>query len=94
MNARSKISSKGQIVVPKDIRDRLGLMEGTDVEFVETPGGVEIKPLLATDRRFPPISAEEFLARRHKHSGKPVSIPEMDRAILTEARRMWIAENN
>ena len=94
MNAHGKISSKGQVVVPKDIRDRLGLAEGSDVEFVEKSGGVEIKPVKATDRRFPPISAEEFLARRYKHTGKPVSIKDMDRAILAEARRMWVAENN
>jgi AbrB family looped-hinge helix DNA binding protein len=94
MNARSKISSKGQVVVPKDIRDRLGLAEGSEVEFVEKSDGVTIRRIMNTDRRFPPITAEQFLAGRYKHTGKPVSVEDMNRAIEVEARRMWIAENN
>lgn len=36
----SSISSKGQITVPKPLRDRLGLKAGTTVEFELTDGGV------------------------------------------------------
>lgn len=36
----SSISSKGQITVPKLVRDRLGLRPGTVVEFELTEGGV------------------------------------------------------
>lgn len=39
----STISSKGQLTVPKDVRDRLGLRPGTTVEFEITEGGVLLR---------------------------------------------------
>jgi AbrB family looped-hinge helix DNA binding protein len=39
----STISSKGQITVPKDVRDRLGLRPGTIVEFELTEKGVLLR---------------------------------------------------
>ncbi len=36
----SSISSKGQVTVPKELRDRLGLKAGTAVEFELAEGGV------------------------------------------------------
>ena len=40
---KSTISSKGQITVPADVRDQLGLTPGTVVLFEPTPGGVLLK---------------------------------------------------
>lgn len=94
MNARSKISSKGQVVVPKDIRDRLGLSEGSEIEFVEKPDGVMMKRIRPMAERFPSITAAEFMARRVKWTGKPITVEDMNRAIEEEARRMWHAENS
>jgi AbrB family looped-hinge helix DNA binding protein len=37
---KSTISSKGQITVPAEVRDRLGLRTGTIVRFEMRPGGV------------------------------------------------------
>ena len=39
----STISSKGQITVPKEVRDRLGLRPGTVVEFEVTGAGVLLR---------------------------------------------------
>ncbi len=39
----STISSKGQVTVPKDVRDRLGLRAGTLVEFEITDAGVLLR---------------------------------------------------
>lgn len=36
----SSISAKGQVTVPKELRDRLGLKAGTAVEFELAEGGV------------------------------------------------------
>lgn len=36
-----KITSKGQVTIPKRIRDEFGLLPGTEVEFV--PNGDEVK---------------------------------------------------
>ncbi|MDO8835788.1 MAG: AbrB/MazE/SpoVT family DNA-binding domain-containing protein [Vicinamibacterales bacterium] len=39
----STVSSKGQVTVPKDVRDRLGLRTGTVVEFEMTGAGVLLR---------------------------------------------------
>jgi len=37
-----KITSKGQVTIPKEIRDELGLLPGTEVEFVRDEHGVRV----------------------------------------------------
>lgn len=41
------VSSKGQIVLPADIRRRLGLGPGTKLELVEEQGGLKLRVLKA-----------------------------------------------
>ena len=62
MNARAKMSSKGQIVVPKEIRDARGWGEGMEFDFVDNGKEVTIRPARQFDPRFPPITWEEFEA--------------------------------
>jgi AbrB family looped-hinge helix DNA binding protein len=44
-----KITSKGQVTIPKEIRDEFGLLPGTEVEFVAE--GDQIKVLKLKDGR-------------------------------------------
>ena len=37
-----RITSKGQVTIPKGIRDELGLLPGTEVDFVQDETGVRI----------------------------------------------------
>lgn len=37
------ITTKGQVTIPKAIRDRLGLRPGDQVEFVEADGRIELR---------------------------------------------------
>jgi len=39
-----KIDKAGRVVLPKPIRDRLGLRAGSDLEIEETAEGVTLKP--------------------------------------------------
>lgn len=39
----AKITSKGQITIPKKVRDRLGVSEGESVYFVEVDGEFRMK---------------------------------------------------
>ncbi len=47
MEIERTISEKGQIVIPKDVRDYLGLKPGTEITFEVSDGKVTIKPKLS-----------------------------------------------
>lgn len=68
---KSAIDSAGRIVIPKALRDRLGLERGKAVEIRERDGLIEIA-LAAT-----PMS----LSRR---AGGPVAVPDEDLPPLTD----------
>lgn len=40
-----KITSKGQVTIPKGIRDEFGLLPGTEVEFVAEEGQIKVRKL-------------------------------------------------
>jgi len=52
MSASSTMSSKGQITVPLEIRQRLGLKEGTRVEFVVDNGQTIVRPARPAENPF------------------------------------------
>jgi AbrB family looped-hinge helix DNA binding protein len=56
---QSHVSSKGQVVIPKPLRDRLGLVEGSVVSFVEDAAGVRLEVVPATT----PEAIRESLSR-------------------------------
>lgn len=41
----SILTSKGQLLIPKRLRDKYGIEPGTKVIFEETPDGVLVKPM-------------------------------------------------
>jgi antitoxin PrlF len=46
---KSRVSEKGQVTIPKPMRERLGIRPGEDVEFREEPGRLVIEKALARD---------------------------------------------
>ncbi|GIX47915.1 MAG: hypothetical protein KatS3mg131_2126 [Candidatus Tectimicrobiota bacterium] len=42
----SRMTAKGQVTIPKALRERLGLRPGDEVEFVEVEGGLRLKKRL------------------------------------------------
>lgn len=62
MNVTAKFSAKGQIVIPKDVRERYRFANGEVVEVVETPDGV----LLRTPRRTKAATVDDAIARIRK----------------------------
>jgi AbrB family looped-hinge helix DNA binding protein len=46
-----KITSKGQVTIPKEIRDELGFLPGTEVEFVEEEGEIKIRKVVGGNNR-------------------------------------------
>ena len=41
--AKTKVTSKGQVTIPKDVRERLGLRPGDEIEFVEDGRGFRVQ---------------------------------------------------
>ena len=39
-----QISPKGQILIPKKIRDKYGVIQGGKVQLIERPDGILVKP--------------------------------------------------
>lgn len=37
-----RVTTKGQVTIPKEIRDHLGIEPGSEVEFVSGPQGVQL----------------------------------------------------
>jgi len=70
----SKLSSKGQTVIPKSIREHLGVGRGNEVDFiVRDDGEAVIRP--AT------IDVEQLFGLLDRPGQKPVSVEEMNEAI-------------
>jgi AbrB family looped-hinge helix DNA binding protein len=42
-NTKVRITSKGQVTIPQELRERFGLLPNTEVEFVATPDGKELR---------------------------------------------------
>ena len=71
--ATATLTSKGQITIPLDVRERLKLEVGTRIEFVEDANGeFHLRPAVADVR-----SLKGLL----RTPAKPVSIEEMKGAV-------------
>ncbi|HEX8446396.1 MAG TPA: AbrB/MazE/SpoVT family DNA-binding domain-containing protein [Sphingomonas sp.] len=78
MNAETTVSAKGQIVIPKDVRDRLHWTSGHKLDVIVTGDMVLLRSVEA-DR--PKIDYETFRRLVPKHNGPPVSIEDMNVAV-------------
>jgi AbrB family looped-hinge helix DNA binding protein len=79
---KTRLSSKGQLVLPKDVRAKQGWTEGTEIEVEETPGGVLLR-LVGPARG----SSLEDLLGCTGYRGPRVTVEQMDAAIARGARR-------
>jgi len=78
----TQLSSKGQIVLPKAIRDAKKWKPGTKFTVEETKEGILLRPA----KLFPPTTLDQvFGCLRYK--GKPATLKDMDAAIEREVRR-------
>jgi antitoxin PrlF len=73
------VTSKGQITIPKEVRDALGLESGDRVEFVAAAPGVY--EILAASKDVRELKG--MIARPRK----PVSVEDMRKAVARRASR-------
>lgn len=79
---KTKLSSKGQVVLPRAIRAAKAWRTGQPLAVLSTDEGVLLKPL----KLFESTTLDEaFGCLRYK--GKAKTIEEMDAAVVEEARR-------
>ena len=76
------LSTKGQVILPKAVRDHRRWVPGTRLVVKDTPDGV----LLTPESPFPPTRIEDVVGCL-KYDGPPISIEDMNLGVLEMARR-------
>lgn len=80
--ARTVVSTKGQVILPKAIREQRKWREGTELIVEDTADGVLLKKAPV----FAPTRMEDVFGSL-PYKGKPKTIEEMNAAIETEVKR-------
>ncbi len=86
MNAQTKMSVKGQVVIPKDVRDALNWGERLELEVVAGTNSITLKPR-ARPRKT--ITWEEFHQIVKPHEGPAIPESEWEEGIAEMFRREW-----
>jgi AbrB family looped-hinge helix DNA binding protein len=76
------VSTKGQVILPKAVRQRQHWQAGTRLVVEETPEGV----LLKAAPLFPETKPEDVFGSL-AYSGKPKTVEEMNAGIVAEIKR-------
>lgn len=79
---KTKVSTKGQVILPKPIRERRHWSPGTELIVEETAEGVLLKSATLVPRT-EPDKVFGMLA----FQGRPKTVEEMNAGILAEAKR-------
>ncbi len=75
------ITRKGQITIPKEVRNALNLRIGDKVEVVAEGNMAILRPL----KKKP----EEVFGKLHDSCMRPATVEEMDEAIQRKVREEW-----
>jgi AbrB family looped-hinge helix DNA binding protein len=78
---RTKLSTKGQLIIPQEIRRRLGWRAGTELDVEEREGGVIVRLPI----ELPTTSLTELIGCAG-YQGPRRSLEDMDEAIARGAR--------
>lgn len=80
----STLTSKGQITIPKEVRERLGVREGDRILFqFDKQGRLVLRP----ESRDPLGNLVGLL--RHRAKDRPATVEEMDEAIRSRMARKF-----
>jgi AbrB family looped-hinge helix DNA binding protein len=79
----TKLSSKGQVIIPKEIRNRHHWESGQELQAIDTDDGILLRPASP----FPETTLKD-VSSCLAYSGKPKSLEEMEAAIKKGVRSM------
>lgn len=82
--AASTLTSKGQVTIPREVRDRLGLREGDRLVFQFDEQG---RLIVLPDARDPLGDLPGLL--RHLAKSRPVTVEEMNESVLEGAAEKY-----
>ena len=82
------MSSKGQVVIPKGLRDALHWGAGTDLEVEINDEGLMLRRP-ARDRRLPTLEEVRKVGGTLKYDGPPLSLDEIDSRLAESFRKEW-----
>jgi AbrB family looped-hinge helix DNA binding protein len=88
MNAVTRISTKGQVVIPNEVRASKRWTPGTELEVIERPDGILLRAKKAVD----PVAVEAAIARAvavADYKGPYVPESEWNNGIRDYFRRTW-----
>ena len=78
------LSTKGQVILPKAVRDRRGWSSGDRLVVEERPDGV----LLRREQRRSPTRLEDVAGMlQHLYKGPPLTVEQMDEGLAEAFRR-------
>lgn len=80
----TKLSSKGQVIIPKDVRDGKGWKSGDELIVEDRPDGV----LLRRKSSFKPTTLDEVIGIAG-YEGPARTVEEMNAAVDEMFRRAW-----
>ena len=83
----TRLSSKGQVIIPKAIRESRHWEPGTEFVVEESAGGI----LLVPRKPFLPTRVEDGIGCSG-YEGPPKTLEEMAEGIAVDIRREWRAE--
>ena len=79
------VSTKGQVVIPRAIRERLGLEPGTRLEVEDRGESIVLRRLDARKR----YTVDDIMALPRYYQGPPVSDSEIHDRLDADLRRRW-----
>jgi AbrB family looped-hinge helix DNA binding protein len=78
LREKARVTSKGQITLPKAVRERLRLRPGDDIEFVEDERGLHVQP-----------NTEDFESALEEWRGYLLKFPELRGKTTDELIEEW-----
>ncbi|OKH24218.1 AbrB family transcriptional regulator [Hydrococcus rivularis NIES-593] len=81
---KTKMSSKGQVIIPKALRDAHRWEEGQELIAIDMGDGILLKP----KKPFPETTLND-VAGCLRYQGMPKSLEEMEDAIRQGVKELW-----